>query len=80
MQRLLGFDGERSGDHSDEFVLHSKKPLEIKNIFIVILKVCVCLWVCAHEYKCPWRPEVTESSGARVTGGGCELPSVDAGT
>ena len=80
MQRLLGFDGERSGDHGDEFVVHSKKPLEIKNIFIVILKVCVCLWVCAHECKCPRRPEVTESSGARVTGGVCELPSVDAGT
>lgn len=19
--------------------------------------LCVCVWMCAHEYKCPWRPE-----------------------
>lgn len=46
MQRLLGFDGERSGDHSDEFVLHSKKPLEIKNIYCYFKSMCMPVGLC----------------------------------
>lgn len=61
MQRLLGFDGERSGDHSDEFVLHSKKPLEIKNIYCYFKSMCMPVGLCT----CVEVPQVPTEAGSK---------------
>lgn len=41
--------------------------------------VCVRIGVCAHKYKCHWRPEVLDPPGDRDTGSR-KLPEVGAGT
>lgn len=39
--------------------------------------VCICVWVCAHEHRCPRRPEASDCSGAEVSRLS-ELPDVGA--
>lgn len=39
--------------------------------------VCICVWVCAHEHRCPRRPEASDRSGAEVSRLS-ELPDVGA--
>lgn len=42
--------------------------------------VCVCRGVvCAHESRCPWKPEPSDLPEARATWG-CAAPEVGAGT
>lgn len=40
--------------------------------------VCVSVWVCAHEYRCPWDPYDNRVRAPRITNS-CELPAMKAG-
>lgn len=37
--------------------------------------LCVYLWVCAYEYRCPWRLEVAVGSLGDGVTDGSELPN-----
>lgn len=39
----------------------------------MFVSVCVCVWVCAYEGRCPQKPEVLDPSRFRVPDG-CQHP------